>query len=250
MDYNHILQAINDSIDREVTLFSSAFEEVLKKISLALATMPDDLNPMDFDYRFQVILKEAGYYDMVNSFIDASYDKSYAEIKYLFEAGGLSMAYTENDIKSLLNIKNLDLEYFSQIGKDASGIIKRDLYKYALSDMSKVDMIENIKESLQGTGLAKYSKTYAQTALSNYYQSVIDIKSSEFDDAVFVYRGVDDANNRRFCQCLLDANKYYSRKDAMKIRSDKRRQYNCRHVIAPMHITFAEASYEEGVFSC
>ena len=252
-DYKAILKAIDDAQNREITLFSYEFEQVLKKIALeiSLLSVSPTLDPLDFDFQFQKILNDTGYYDLVNKFVDASYDKSYPEIKYLFDAGGLSIAYTEDDIKDLLTIKSLDIEFFKQIGNDASAIIKRDLYKYSLSDLSKVDMIDNIKASLDGTALAKHSKTYAQTALSNYYQSVIDIKSKDFNDAVFIYRGVDDSKNRKFCQCLLDQNKYYNRADALRIRSDKRRQYNCRHVIAPMDIDFAKAgNYKQGKFSC
>ena len=252
-DYNSILKAINEKSDREVTLFSSKFEGILEVIAIELAAMSieADLDPLDFDFKFQRILKDAGYYDLVNEFIDSSYDMSYDDIKYLFDAGGLSMTYTADDIKALKTIKNLDIAFFAQIGNDASATLKRDLYKYSLSDLSKVDMIENIKVSLEGTPLAKHSKTYAQTALSNYFQSVIDIKSSEFDNAVFIYRGVDDKKNRKFCQCLLDQRKYYTRADAMRIRSDKRRQYNCRHVLAPMDLDFAAVEgYKEGSFSC
>lgn len=252
-NYNAILKSINEKTDREVNLFNYRFEEILKIIAAELSALSIDTNldPLDFDFQFQRILKDAGYFDLVNEFIDQSYDKSYDDIKYLFDAGGLSMSYTADDIAKLKIIKNLDIGYFAQIGNDAASIIKRDLYKYSLSDLSKVDMIENIKGSLEGTSLAKYSKTYAQTALSNYYQSVIDIKSSEFDNAVFVYRGVDDSDNRKFCQCLLDQKKYYNKTDAQRIRADKRRQYNCRHVIAPIDIAFAKLEgYKQGSFTC
>lgn len=253
MDFDQALRAIQSNITREITLFNYKFESILKNIEKETQVRAIELldDPLEFDYVFGQILRDTGYYNLVNEFIDNSYDKSYDEIKALFASTGLTAVYTEADIAEMLTVKNLDIEFFKHIGNDAATILKRDLYKYTMSDMRSVDVAENIRQSLQGTGLAKYSKTYMETSISKYNQSLIDLKSKDVSGEVYIYRGVDDSHNRKFCQCLLDQHKYYNKNDAQAIKSDKRREYNCRHLVVPVSKEWAEdRNYTKGSFTC
>lgn len=253
MTFEEIIALIESNLDREVNLFNREFESVLSKIqkNLEIRAIENYSDPLEFDFVFQRVLQDSGYYSLVNKFIDESYDKSYDEIKALFELSGLSATYTQDDLNKIQAIKEIDLNFFAQVGNDAANTMKKDLYKYSISNLSTEEMIDNIRVSLEGTNLSRYSKTYADTLISNFNQSVIDLKSQDVEDEVYIYRGVKDKSTRKFCSCLLSQNKYYSKKDAEKIKNDKRREYNCRHLIVPVSRQYAtDRGYKEGVFSC
>ena len=252
-DFEQILKSIDDNLDAEVNLFNHQLESILKTVNELVSVRAVELysTPLEFDFAMQQILQEAGYYDLVNDFIDDSYDKNYNEIISLFEAGGLAATFTADDIQSIKAIKQLDLDFFDDIGKQASSKLKADLYKYRLSDLSTKDMVENIKESLADTSLVKYSSTYAETSISNFNQSIIDLKSVDVINEVYIYRGVKDKKTREFCRCLVNQRKYYDKSDANKIKNDSKRRFNCRHIIVPVSLEYAIAQgYKEGRFSC
>ena len=252
-DFESILDKINSVNDTEINLFNRELEVILKKVALLVTVRAVESikDPLTFDYSMQEILKDSGYYELIDEFIDTSYDKNYANIIALFESSGLTATFTQQDIDTLLNIKLLDLEFFQDIGAKAAKSLKADLYKYAISDTNKATIIQNISQSLEDTELVKYSKTYAETAISNYNQSVIDTKSKDVEGEVYIYRGVTDKKTREFCRCLTSSKKYYNRADASKIKNDKRRQYNCRHLIVPVSKDFGDMEgYTDGRFTC
>jgi len=253
MAVDKIVDLINAKLDREMTLFNFEFEKILLEIKKLVQIRAVELYkyPLKFDFAFQQILHDTGYYDLVNKFIDNSYDKTYGEIIALFKAGGLTVAFSVEDLEAIRAIKSLDLDFFSQIGLNASQSLKADLYKYSLSDISKKDIIGNISKSLEDTDLARYSKTYAETAISNFNQSVIDLKSAGVTGEVYVYVGVRDKKTRSFCRCVLNHNKYYDKSNASRLKTDKRRAYNCRHIILPISLKDAkDDGYVQGSFSC
>lgn len=252
-DFETILERINSNIDKEINLFNRELETILITVQEMVAVRAVELisDPLQFDYAMQQILVESGYYNLVNDFIDNSYDKNYAQITALFESSGLAATFSADDIANIRNIKTLDLDFFRDIGNQASQRLKADLYKYSLSDMKKTTMVANIKESLADTSLVKYSNTYAETAISNFNQSLIDLKSADVTGEVYIYRGVTDKKTRKFCRCLVSARKYYDKDEANKIKNDKRRQYNCRHLITPVSMEYAIArGYKAGSATC
>lgn len=253
MEIESIIQLINKKIDKKINLFNYELNAVLKKIAklLEVRGLKNISDPLNFDFEFQKILKESGYYDLVNNLVDKGYDSTYNDIKILFSATGLNIIYNQSDIEQLTNLKRLDIDFFEQIGVKASEQLKRDIYKYSISDMDDLQIIENLKKSLEDTELFKYSRAYAETSISNYNQEIIDLKSKDVTGEVYIYRGVNDKNTRKFCKCLLEQNKYYDKKDAQNIKNDKRRQFNCRHLIVPVSKQWAEdRGYTSGSFTC
>ena len=251
--FEAIVNLINSNTDREINLFNYRLEKILKTVATLVSAraVQSMSNPLRFDYDMQVILKEAGYYNLINEFINNSYDVNYKAIIDLFESTGLLATFSQEDLNSINALKSFDMEFFNDIGKKASLQLKKDLYKYSLSDLTTEDLILSIELSLADTELVKYSRTYAETSIANFNQSLIDLKSQGVTNEVYTYEGVRDKKTRYFCQCLLDDNKYYNKSDASKIKSDKRRQYNCRHLIVPHSLDFAESEgYTQGVFSC
>ena len=253
MAIDAIINAIDTKLDREVHLFNLEIEKILAEASTLIAAEATHSisDPLTFDFKVQKILQEVGYYELINKYVDESYDKSYSEILALFKEGGLDVVFTEADLAIIKNIKELEIQAFIDIGNNAAQQLKRDLYKYSLSDMNKKDIITNISNSLAGTDLAKHSTTYANTAISNYNQSIIDIKSAGVTGEVYIYRGVTDKKTRKFCSCVVKQKKYYDKSDANSLRNDKRRQWNCRHVIVAVSKEWAEArGFEAGDFTC
>ena len=252
-DFNKILNTIDSNIDSEINLFNHELEAVLKKIAdlVKNRAIENYSNPLEFDFAMQQVLADSGYYDLVDDFINKSYDKNYNEIISLFQSSGLLTTFSEADIADIKAIKKLDLEFFKSIGNQASLKLKADLYKYSLSNLSTDEMVENIAKSLEETDLVRYSSTYAETAIGNFNQAIIDLKSVDLKDTVRIYTGVLDKKTRTFCKCVLKQRKYYNNSEGMKLKSDPRRAYNCRHLIIPVSLSFAtERGYTSGKFTC
>lgn len=225
-----IYDAMQNKIDREMNLFNQEFESVMRTVELlavqrGISSLKD---PLQFDYAFQQILNEAGYYELVNKFVDDAYDKNYKDILAIFEEGGLSVAYSAEDLRAIQELKELDIQTFRDIGNQAAVALQKDLYKYSLSNMTTKDLANSISESLSGTDLAKYSKTYAETSISNYNQAIINMKAQD-TEGVWVYVGVNDKKTRHFCKRTLSANKFYDDSEKSKLENDKARRWNCRH---------------------
>lgn len=236
-----------------MNLFTNDLDIVLKKAKdmIQIAAIELYNNPLEFDMAVQNILNESGYYDLINNFIDSSYDTNYENIVSLFESSGLSATFTELDAEMLKGIKDIDLNFFKKIGDDAAQGLKRDLYKYSLSGMDKRTMVANMTKSLEGTNLVNYSETYANTAISNYHQDIIDIKSEGVEGEVYIYRGGKDKKTRDFCRCVVNARKYYDKDESHKLKNDKRREYNCRHKVIPVSEEYAISNgYSSGKFTC
>lgn len=251
MAIDTIIAAIDTKLDREVTAFTSDFDNVLSEVERLLLASTLTADPLSFDLEFSMILDEAGYYTLVNHYIDDSYDQNYTELLALFKESGLDVTFTPDDLLIIQNIKELDTQLFLDIGVAAGHKLKSDIYKYKLTGLSRREMLANISESLKDTDLAKYSATYANTAISNFNQSVLDMKTSDMEGEVYIYRGVSDGDTRKFCKCVLDQKKFYNRANASSLRSDKRRQWNCRHLVVPMFRSAAEdLGLTEGTFSC
>ena len=253
MTYQQLLDNINSKMDREVTLFNNQFERVIKVVEQLIGVKALSSDPLEFDREFQLILQEAGYYKLVNDFIDESFDKNYQEILSLLELSGIALAFDETDLEAIKTIKQLASQTFIDIGNQAATKLKQDLYKYQLSNLSRADLILNIQQSLIDTDLAKYSTTYADTALSDFQQQVIDNKIKDIaDQIVYIYVGATpDRKIRDFCKCVINKNRYYDKSEANKLKNDKRRQWNCRHTVMPIREEIAiERGYEKGDFTC
>ena len=253
MSIDKIVQAIDDSVDREINLFNTRLESIFKKVeqSLIIQSVESFADPLEFDFVFTKVLQDAGYYDLINETIDNSYDKSYDDILRLFAESGLDVVFTEDDLSTILELKTIDIQNFVDIGSSAAQSLKADLYKYSISNLDKPTMVQNMTNALADTDLVKYSKTYVESGINNFHQSVIDLKSEGVTDEVYIYRGVSDSKTRKFCKCLADQNKYYDKSDASSIRSDKRRKWNCRHKIVPVSLKYAQdRKYKKGSFTC
>jgi hypothetical protein len=120
-------------------------------------------------------------------------------------------------------------DFFVRIGDDVGLSVKRELYKYAISDASVDTMTSGIATTLKDSNLAKYSQTYARTAIGEFQQEVIDLRSADIDDGVWIYVGVNDGRTRDFCRRVLNRKECYDDGEKSKIAGDQDRAYNCRH---------------------
>lgn len=253
MNLDAIIKELNLVTDAELIRFATAFAKIEDKIIDDLATQSILYlrDPIAFDFAFNKILDDSGYYAIVDEFIDNSYDKSYEYILKMFEATGLSAEFHNDDIEALLQVKNLDSQLFRDIGKEASIAMQKQLLKYTISDATPTDIAKGMRESLKDTRLLRYTNTYTETAISDYQQAIIDLKSKGTVGAVYIYRGVDDKKTRDFCECLIEQHKSYNKKDSQAIKNDKRRRWNCRHKIVPVSKEYAkENKYHIGKFTC
>ena len=247
------LDAIYNQSQSEVDAFVRQFEGEMEKVfdrvrRIAQANLaglsPDDV--LQYEFVWRQSLQEAGYYTLVNDLIDTQFDKIYAGTLDAFEAGGLSTAFTTDDATKIQILKQMKRDFFIRLGDDVGLSVKRELYKYVISDASVADMTAGIAQTLDGSNLAKYSNTYARTAIKDFQQEVIDLRAADIEDGVWVYVGVNDGRTRRFCRNVLKRNRYYDDSDKNRIENDQDRAYNCRHRFYKMDKEEAEANGYKG----
>jgi hypothetical protein len=219
-------------IDKFVSQFDGEIEKVFDRVRRIAQAKLAGLNTDDvlqYEFIWRQSLKEAGYYQLVNELIDTQFDSIYAGTLQAFEAGGLKTAFTTDDATKIQILKQMKRDFFIRLGDDVGLTVKRELYKYVISDASVDTMATGIAQTLEGSNLAKYSQTYARTAIGEFQQEVIDLRSAEIEEGVWIYVGVNDGRTRDFCRNVLKRNKYYDDSDKSRIENDQDRAYNCRH---------------------
>jgi hypothetical protein len=247
------LDAIYNQSQREVDTFVSQFDGEIEKVfervkRIAQANLAglgqDDILKYEFIWRQS--LEQAGYYTLVNDLIDTQFDSIYSGTLKAFDAGGLKTAFTVDDANKIQILKQMKRDFFIRLGDDVGLSVKRELYKYAISNASLDTMTAGISETLAGSNLAKYSQTYARTAIAGFQQEVIDLRSADINEGVWVYVGVNDGRTRDFCRHVLRRNRYYDDSDKSRIENDQDRAYNCRHRFYKMDKQEAEANGYKG----
>lgn len=232
-------------IDRFIKQFDGEVEKVFERVRrIAQANLsglsPDDV--LEYEFIWREALREAGYYQVVNDLIDTQFDSIYAGTLQSFETGGLSTAFTTDDATKIQMLKQMKRDFFIRLGDDVGLAVKRELYKYVISDASVDTMATGIANTLEGSNLAKYSKTYARTAIKDFQQEVIDLRAADIDEGVWVYVGVNDGRTRDFCRNVLKRNRCYNDSQKSRIENDPDREYNCRHRFYKMSKEEAEAN--------
>ena len=245
---------IDNNIDDTMVLFEKRFNEIMTKLANILDVLAIEHydEPLSLQIAINDALKDVGYFDLVDDIINDEYDKNYDNILALFTEGGFSITYTTQDIEIIKILKRLDFDKLLNLGTDLAMRLQRDFYKYTISDMSKETIIANLKKSLSDSNLLRYAKTYVETSISEFNQNLIDLKTADIpDSAVYIYRGVHDKKTREFCKCLINKKAYYTKVQSRVIKNDKRRQWNCRHLIVPISLDYAKTNgYVKGELSC
>ena len=232
-------------IDGFVSQFDAESEKVFKRVQgLAVAGLAglsqDDI--LSYDLKWRDVLRDAGYYKMVNQLVDSNFNELFKGTRQAFKAGGYDALFTADDINKIQILKQLHRDEFIRLAEDAGLQIKRDLFRYSIADTSLSDITANILEQLGDSDLAKYSKTYALTAVGDYQQAVIDVMAKNVGEGKWVYVGVNDGVTREFCKGILAENKAYTESEMNAIKGDSRRDYNCRHKFYKMNSREVAAS--------
>jgi len=215
----------------EVSKFNNRFDKVALNMQTLIneRIINNNLSGLQFDATWQTIMRDSGYNTIVSDFVDNSYDVVYKDIAKAFNSVGFSITFTEEDLINIEALKRVDLEYFTGLSADAGNTIKRNLLKYELANLNVAELTTNISRDLQGTNLDRYARTYAETAISVFNQSVIDMKAQDTSEGVWIYVGVNDGKTRDFCKGLLLKRDYYNDASKIQIQNDSRRRWNCRH---------------------
>lgn len=237
--YNQSQADIDKFIKQFDNEINSVFNKVKRIAQANLAGISVD-NVLQYEFVWRESLKQAGYYVLVNGLIDKHFDTIYSGTLKAFEAGGLKTAFTTSDATKIQILKQMKRDFFIRLGDDVGLSVKRELYKYVISDASLDTMTAGIAETLEGSNLAKYSQTYARTAIKDFQQEVIDLRAADIEEGVWVYVGVNDGRTRRFCRNVLKRNRYYDDSDKSRIENDQDRAYNCRHRFYKMEKQEAE----------
>ena len=214
------------------TKFSKNIATVLARVKvLAIANLKgiQVSDVLEYELVWREALRQAGYYTLVNDLIDKQFNTIYKGTLNAFNAGGLKTAFTTADASKIQIIKQMKRDFFIRIADDIGLDLKRELYKYAISDASLATMTTGISQRLASTKLGSYAETYARTSIQEFQQEVIDLRASKIEEGVWVYVGVSDDATRDFCNAVLNDNYYYDDSKKSEIESNPLRQYNCRH---------------------
>ena len=233
-------------INQIVTGFTDDFDRIFREAQRSMSVfIAQGGNALQADAAWIKALSDAGYYDLVDRFINEDFDLIYDNLRKSFDSAGLNMTFTKDDVLKVTGLKNLDMEYFTSLANDSAQTVKSAMYKYTLSDMSVNDMIAQISTDLAATPLQKYSTTYALTSITHYQQDIINIASQGMDAlpeyAGWVYVGVLDDKTRDFCRHILNESKVYTQDEKLSLENDDRRRYNCRHEFHPISFEAAKA---------
>ena len=219
------IDAFISQFDGEV---EAVFKEAQRLAQSALAGISQD-DILRYELIWREVLRDAGYYVLVNKLIDDQFNELYSGTLKAFEAGGLSTAFTKADATKIQILKQMKRDFFERLGDDVGLAVKRELYKHTIADASLSTMTEGIASTLEGSNLAKYSQTYARTAIGEFQQEVIDLRAKDVGEGVWVYVGVNDGKTRDFCRRVLSRNATYNDSEKSRIEGDSERAYNCRH---------------------
>lgn len=239
---------LQSSIDTAINSFDGSLQEVFVEvrriISEWIITNNIDIRTsLEFDKAFNDALTQAGYYDLVNEFVDKDYNQMFGLIQDGFAIGGINVAFNTIDLEKIMALKALDINKFSVLASTAGTSLRESLVKYAMSNYTKLDMVRELQTEFEGTNLFKHSKTIADSAITQFHQSVINIKAADIGDLVWVYRGkAIDGKTRDFCKCIINAKKYYDSSDKATLENNSKRKYNCRHWFNAVTVDYAKSS--------
>ena len=219
-------------IDAFIRQFDGDVEKVFSRAKRlaqsALAGISQD-DILRYELIWREVLRDSGYYVLVNKLIDDQFNELYTGAIKAFEAGGFSTAFTTEDATKIQILKQMKRDFFQRLGDDVGLAVKRELYKHTIADASLATMTQGIASTLEGSNLAKYSQTYARTAIGEFQQEVIDLRAKDVGEGVWVYVGVNDGKTRDFCRRVLSRNETYNDSEKSRIEGDSDRAYNCRH---------------------
>ncbi len=239
------LTGIDKEIDDIMIKFSDDIDSIISEVSSLITRwmIDNDISKttaLNFDIVVDEMLTRAGYYDKINQFIDEDYDKLYPMIQQSFALSGVVMTYTTVDLENIMALKALDKNKFSVLASTAGTSLRESLTKYAISNYDSIDIQNALVDEFQGTNLVRHSKTIADSSISQFHQSVMNIKAEEFPDLVWWYAGPNiDKVTREFCECIQKAKRYYTKAEKLTMERNPKRKYNCRHHFDPVTEEYA-----------
>ena len=194
---------------------------------------------LQFDRVIDQALTESGYYALVNRLVGKDFDVLYPMIQDGLALGGLFSTYTADDLAKITALKTLQANKFAVLANTSATTLRDNLYRYVLSDFTVEDIAVNIARDLEGTNIARYSKTLANTVVAEMQQTTLDIEAQELD-GVYLYIGSQDSLTRDFCECVLKKKHYYNKDQKQRIQTAPDRRYNCRHRLRLVSKEYAE----------
>lgn len=253
MTLEKIIENLEKKQDAELSKFEKRIQRIQQTIvDMSIATAIQDIkDPITYDRVFGQILTSSGYYNEINNFINTSYDVIYKDIGAMLSLGGIPITFDNKDLTKIASIKQMHFDRFSELSNATINTMKQEIFKYSLSNATSETIVAGIRNTLEQSDLAKYSGTYATTLISEYSQSIIDLKAQDTINGVWIYKGVLDAKTRPFCSCLLNKQGYYTDEQKSILQADNRRRWNCRHIFLKVTEDYAiERGYDKGEMSC
>jgi len=231
-----LIDANQEELEDIIAKFDKRLEKVFKKINVLATSRVANISDIDevvkFDLIWRSILKDSGYYDMLQRYTN-TLDDLQGSLSAVLKEAGLFKTLGKDQIKRLTAIKELQIKGIEQIGIDAGLTLKKGLYNNVLAGKTKANLLEAMSGQLGGTKYASYAKTYANTAINDYRQATLNQRAEVLDgdeDIVWIYDGNDiDDVTRDFCAEVLVANTAYETDEKNELEASPERAWNCRH---------------------
>jgi len=247
MPLNKIYDKTQKDLEIYLKGFNKEMDEILRMAKVSAIVNLKGLSEADilsYELRWRQILKEAGYYSLIDNLIDNYFNTQFKPVIEAFAAGGIKTAFTKSDAVKIQAIKAMEKTLFLRLADDVGLTLKRQLYGYAISNTSLIVMATGMSETLAANSLTRYANTYARTAVQNFQQEVINIRAADIE-GVWVYVGIQDGKNRDFCAELLSENRTYTDSEKIQLEEAPERAFNCRHRFYKMSDKDAkEAGYD------
>lgn len=236
MSLKDLIDANQEELEDIIAKFDKRLDKIFRKVNVLatarIANISDIDDVVKFDVIWRGILEEAGFYNLLQRYVN-TLDDLQGSLNAVLTEAGLLETLGADQIKRLTAIKELQIKGIEQIGIDAGLTLKKGLYNNVLAGKTKADLLVSMSDELGGTKYASYAKTYANTAINDYRQATLNQRAEviqDDDDIVWIYDGNDiDEVTRDFCAEVLVANKAYSTDEKNELEASPERAWNCRH---------------------
>ncbi len=240
-----VIRNENAIIDNSVNVFTSHMETVLNDVHDRLIIMlneyqvTNNVNVFNFEMmlenkvNIENMLFETGYYDRVTDFI-AEQSKLIEQIKKEYAIFGYDLKFTNPSMIAIRELQKNAIVQFQSIGTKTINTIYDGLYSSLLTTIPYSEVVKNIRSTLEGTGLEKYARTYADTAYMQFNRTVNAVTSQDTGWDDYLYSGPIDGKIRPFCINIIGG--IFTKKQIQDMNNGQTSNvfidgggYNCRH---------------------
>jgi len=193
-----MLDEIIDSYYAEIEAAISRLESL---VTAYVGSIPEGamIDPVLAQAEMQALVQQSGYYDSIELLMNEGYQDI---IDDAFEANigvvGEGALFTDEGLRELTMMKNMDLLKFNQLADDFVVDLNRGITSVSMGQVSKPQLVGQLRESL-APKLKQYAETWTRTGMSSNYRNATMKMAEAMGIKKFRYEGAISQNTRPFC---------------------------------------------------